>query len=342
MLVYRKSIYLLFLFVLLFSQKGMGQNLRRFSYSEPAMGTVMHMVFYATDSVTAQHAAKAAFGKVASLNVVFSDYDNGSELSQLCNKYEVGRSVKVSAALFDILHNAKEISRVTHGRFDVTVGPFTKLWRRAKNEHKLPTKYELSLAKGIVGYKNICLNANNKTMAFKKKGMQIDLGAIAKGYTADEVLKVLESYSISRVLVDFGGDITTSNPPPNKKGWQVAVRYNNHAGKQVSEVMSICNTAIATSGDLYQKLAIDGKTYSHIIDPSTGLGLTKSVQVTVIASSGMLADAYASAFSVMCKKDVKKLLRKNKNLQAMIVSSAHDSTEVWKSASFDKFLLKTN
>ncbi len=332
MLANWKPICITIFFVLFLFQRGNGQDLKRFEYSEPAMGTVIGVIFYAADSATASKVAKKVFNEVAHLNTVFSDYDKDSELSRLCDTYQVGKPTKVSAELFEILQQAEQISHLTAGRFDVTVGPFAKMWRRAKRENKLPSKQELSLAKSTVGYKNVCLNSKDTTIVFEKYGMQIDLGAIAKGYTADKVLKVLESFNIRRALVDFGGDIVTSNPPLNKKGWNIEVRFTNHLGRQVSEVLVVSNTAIATSGDLYQKLVIDGKTYSHIIDPSTGLGITKSIQVTIIAPSALLADSYASAFSVMHKKDIKKLLRKNKDLQAFIVSLTNNSTDVWKSA----------
>ena len=332
-----KSICLAIFFVLFLFQRGNGQDLKRFEYSEPAMGTVIGVIFYATDSAVANKVAKAVFSEVARLNIVFSDYDKNSELSKLCDTYQVGMPIKISAELFEIFQQAEQISQLTHGRFDVTVGPFTKMWRRAKSENKLPSKQELSIAKSTVGYKNTCLNVNDTTIVFEKAGMQIDLGAIAKGYTADKVLKVLESNKIRHALVDFGGDIITSNPPPNKKGWNVEVSFKNHFGKRVSEILVVSNTAIATSGDLYQKLVIDGKTYSHIIDPSTGLGITKRTQVTVIAPSGALADGFASAFSVMSKKEVKKFIRKNKKIHTLISSLEEDSMEIWRSEFFDDF-----
>ncbi len=337
MLANWKSIYITIFFVLFLFQGGNGQDLQRFEYSEPAMGTVISMIFYAADSATADKVAKNVFREVAHLNTVFSDYDKKSELSQLCDTYEVGKPIKISAELFEVLQQAEQISQLTHGRFDVTVGSFTKMWRRAKSENKLPSKQELSLAKSTIGYKNICLNANDTTVTYRKNGMRIDLGAIAKGYTADKVLKVLESHNISHALVDFGGDIAMSNAPPNTKGWNIEVSFTNHLGKRVSEILMVSNAAVATSGDLYQKLVIDEKTYSHIIDPSTGLGIIKPIQVTVIAPSGMLADGFASAFSVMSIKEVKKLFRKNKNLHALISVSEDGSVKVWRSEFFDDF-----
>ncbi len=329
--------YLLFL-TLFNLNNGFSQNLKRYTYSEPKMGTIVNLVFYASDPLTAKQASKEVFEKIETLNSVFSDYDLNSELIKLCNNYELNKEIKVSDVLFDILLQSTEISQKTNGAFDFTLGPITKMWRQAKLGNKLPSEQQLSWAKSIIGYKNVLLNIKDKTVIFKKTGMQIDLGGIAKGYTADEVLKVLNDYKIEQALIDLGGDITVSNPPPDKKGWSIEVNYLNHLGKTISEIISISNMAVATSGDYYQQLLIGGKSYSHIIDPSTGLGVTKSIQVTVIASSGSLADSYASAFSVMDKIDIEKLIKKNKNLHFFIISLDSNSTKIWHSKLYNNFL----
>lgn len=330
----------IFFFSLFMFYIGIGQNIKKFTFSEPAMGTTIRVVFYTSDSLRASQVSKAVFERVNTLNAIFSDYDYNSELMQLCAAYKKNKPIKVSDELFNILQYSKKIYQETNGQFDVTVGPYTKMWRKTKKNMILPSEQRLSFAKKIVGYQNIFLNTRNKTLKFNRLKMQIDLGGIAKGYTADEVIKVLNSYDISQVLIDFGGDITLGNPPPNKKGWNVNVSYTNHLGKHISEIVSISNMSIATSGDYYQKLSIDGVTYSHIIDPTTGLGITKSIQVTVIASSGYLADSYASAFSIMCKKDIEKLLSKNKNIHVFLTTLESTTTQIWYSELFRSFLIQ--
>ena len=332
-----KSSHLIFFFTVLNFYTGMGQNLKRFTYSAPTMGTVMHIVFYASDSLKANKTSKAVFRKVKTLNNIFSDYDSNSELVQLCNTYKVNNWIKVSDELFDILQQSKTISQLTKGAFDITVGPYTKLWRRAKKENKLPSKQKIFEVKKSIGYQNISLNTKNKTVKFLLPDMQLDLGGIAKGYTADKVLKLLKSYNIKHALIDLGGDITVSNSPPNKKGWDIEVSYFNHKGKHVSEILSLNNIAVATSGDYYQKILVAGNTYSHIINPSTGLGITKPVQVTVLAPSGSIADSFASAFSIMSRANIEKLLTKHVNTHVLIITLDDISTNIWRSKLFNNF-----
>lgn len=335
-----KKINPILLFTLLIFNNAIGQNLMRFSFSEVAMGTQMKIIFYASDSLKANDISKALFKKVKALNAIFSDYDNNSELMQLCSSYQTNKRIKVSNELFDILYEANKISIVSDGMFDVTVGPYTRMWRKAKKEHKLPTKQQLLQAKKVVDYKYIILNHKDKTVTFKKSGVQIDLGGIAKGYTADKVLKMLKNYNINRALIDFGGDITVGDSPPNKKGWNVEINYTNHLGEKISEIVSINNISIATSGDYFQQLSIDNIKYSHIIDPTTGLGITKSIQVTVIAKSGILADSFASAFNVMHKTDIENILKKNKDLHVFITTINDDSTKIWYSELFNNYQLE--
>jgi thiamine biosynthesis lipoprotein len=129
--------------------------------------------------------------------------------------------------------------------------------------------------------------------------MQLDLGGIAKGYAGDEVLRVLAGFGITRALADAGGDLVLGDAPPASCGWRVAVGTVDAAGRRVEEVRCLANIAVATSGDTYRYLEADGTRYSHIIDPATGMGLTSRREVTVLAPTGMQADALASAVSVM-------------------------------------------
>ncbi len=330
----------LFLLLLLLFNNAIGQNLIRFSFSEVAMGTQLKIIFYASDSLKANDISQVLFKKVKFLNTIFSDYDKNSELMQLCNTYETNKRVKVSDELFDILSQANKISQVSDGLFDVTVSPYTKLWRRAKKKHKLPTKQQLLQAKKVVDYKYIVLNDKDKTITFKKHRVQIDLGGIAKGYTSDKILKMLKNYNINQALIDFGGDITVGDPPPNKNGWNVELSYTNSLAHRISKTLLISNMSIATSGDYFQQFLIDNINYSHIIDPTTGLGITKSIQVTVIAKSGTLADSFASAFSVMQKNDIESILKKNKDLHVFITTINYDSTKTWNSELFNNYQLK--
>src|SRR6516164_6523 len=147
-----------------------GGEQRRFEYTEPHMGTRFRIVLYAADEATANRAAKAAFARIAELDGIMSDYRATSELMQLCAKAG-GDPVKVSDDLFTVLEKAQEISRLSNGAFDVSVGPVVKLWRIARRTQKLPDKDALNNALALVGYRNIKLDSKNSTVQLTKPGM---------------------------------------------------------------------------------------------------------------------------------------------------------------------------
>ena len=307
----------------------------RFEYDYRQMGTQIRLVFYATEKQMADSVANLAFKRIDDLNTKLSDYLEDSELNNLCR--QVGKDVVVSSDLYNILMQSKKISENTNGAFDVTVGPLISLWRKARKTKVLPDKTELDNAKQSVGYRYIDFpkkNIVNLTMP----GMQLDLGGIGKGYTADEVLKVLEINGITSALVDMGGDISVSNPPPNREYWILAFSYFNQKGKEINQMIKLKNQSVATSGDLFQSIEVDGIKHSHIIDPKTGMALTNSIQVTTIAENAAMADAYASAFSVMGFEGVNGETEEITSLKVFMVGRTKDGYQQWSSPGFKEFL----
>jgi FAD:protein FMN transferase len=269
---------------------------------------------YGSDSSVANKAAEAAYARVRVLNGIFSDYDGSSEIRRLCEASGPGRPVKVSNELFTVLEASLRLSRETDGAFDVTVGPLTKLWRRARRQEVMPEPERLATERKLVGYKLVRLDPMSKSVELLRDNMRLDFGGIAKGYAADEALKVLAEHGFNRVLVDASGDITAGDPPPDAKFWVVAIEAlrrrstdqkvleeepEGSAGIDSVPRLKICNQAVATSGDAYQSVVIGGRRYSHIVNPETGLGLNQRSSVTIIAPTGMMADALASAVSVL-------------------------------------------
>jgi thiamine biosynthesis lipoprotein len=273
-------------------------GLKRYTFSEPHMGTLFRIVLYAADEQAARAAAKAAFARAAELDGIMSDYRDTSELMQLCKKAG-GPPVKVSADLFAVLARAKEIAKLSGGAFDVSAAPAVRLWREARRTRKLPTKEELGRALKLVGYERIRLDARGRTVELLLMGMLLDLGGIAKGYAAEMMLAVLRRHGITRALVAAGGDIVVGDPPPEARGWKVGVAPPEKADVKPTQYLLLKNAAVSTSGDTEQYVEIGGKRYSHIVDPKTGLGLTRRGSVTVVAADGTTADALATALSVM-------------------------------------------
>jgi len=169
------------------------------------------------------------------------------------------------------------------------------LWHGAQETGRLPDGVAIERERRRVGYKLLLLNPRTRALRLRVPGIQLDLGGIGKGYAADEALTVLRKEGIKSVLVDAGGDIRVGSPPPGRKGWTIELSDSGKPGREL--LLNDC--AIASSGDAFQFLEIDGIRYSHIIDPRTGLGLEGPRTVTVIAPNAADADALATAVSVL-------------------------------------------
>jgi FAD:protein FMN transferase len=272
--------------------------LRRFTFTERHMGTQFQITLYAPSEAIAQEAARAAFARIAQLDGIMSDYGPTSELMQLCKKAG-GGPVPVSPDLFDILARSQEISRLSGGAFDVTVGPVVRLWRRSRRTRRLPDPQELARARQLVGYDKIRLNSKERTVQLTVEGMLLDLGAIAKGYAVEAALEVLRRYGVTRALVAGSGDIAAGDPPPGAKGWKVGIAPLDNPSAEPSRFVLLNHAAVSTAGDTEQYVEIDGKRYSHIVDPHTGMGLMRRNSATVVARDGTTADGLDTAVSVL-------------------------------------------
>jgi len=292
----------------------------RFEFTSKHMGTTFRIVLYAEDKATAKQAADAAFARVAQLDGIMSDYKKDSELMLLCKQFanEIGQPVRVSDDLFFVLQKAEELSKQSDGAFDVTVGPVVQLWRIARRTQELPDPKEFADARAKVGYKKVKLDPHKKTVQLLTPGMQLDLGGIAKGYAADEALKLLrDKFGIKQALVAASGDIACGDAPPGKTGWQVEIAPI--AKSQKPRLLTLANSAVSTSGDLEQFVQIGGVRYSHVLDPKTGLGLTGRRSVTVIAPKGITADSMTKAVSVLPPEQAIKLVEATPGAACYIV-----------------------
>ncbi len=263
------------------------------------MGTLFRIVVHAQDETAARVAMGRAFERAAELDQKLSDYKPDSELNRFCRSV-VGTSVAVSGDLFQVVETSLQISRQTDGAFDITLGPLTHLWRAAKRSGNLPSPREILEARKRTGYKNIKVDSRMKTLSLLKARMQLDLGGIAKGYAVDQMLTVLVAAGFPRALVAASGDIGVGDPPPGRAGWTVQLE------KQSVELR---NQAVSTAGPAEQHLDSGGIRYSHIINPKAGLGLTNGLTVSVIAPTGILADGWDTALSVMGKSGKNRFRR---------------------------------
>ena len=270
------------------------RELKRYEFAEPHLGTQIRMIIYA-DRDPAE-LASTLFRSVESLNKIYSDYDDNSELMRFC-RAEAGQPHAVSPLLFETLEHAQQVAHESKGAFDITVGPLSQLWRRARRQKQLPNEDAIKKALALVGYQKLTLDRKEQTATLQIPGMRLDLGGIAKGHIGDQIMSVLRG-RFPHSMMALGGDLVLGQPPPGEAGWKVQI---GPADPTTAErlTLSLSNCAVSTSGDAEQFLEVAGKRYSHIIDPRTGWGRTESPLVTVIAKAGWEADALTKPLSLL-------------------------------------------
>jgi len=271
------------------------------------MGSPFNLVLVAGDQRQANALAEQAYNLVDSFNHIFSDYENVSELSQLNLSAGSGKAIMVSPALWDIILLSRDAWRKSAGSFDITVGPLSRLWRRARKSKNFATTDSVLYYQQRVGFGKLQIDTMAHTVLLPLSGMFLDLGGIAKGYIAQKIIDRLRSLGISQALVDAGGDIAMSDAPLTANGWIVGVNIPETTDSLQPNKLVLHNISVATSGDAYQYIEHEGRKYSHIIDPRTGYGVQSQRNVTVIAPNGALADWLATACSILSIESAKKL-----------------------------------
>lgn len=272
---------------------------QRHSCTRQKMGSPFTIVTFGDDKKYVDSIVELAYAEVDRLNTVFSDYLDSSELNKLSAQSGNGQFVPVSTDLFDLISMSVKASVSSHGAFDITIGPLSQLWRRARKQNVFPSKREIRLERKKTGYSFIFFDEDNRMVKLNQRGMLLDAGGIAKGYIAQKVMEIMTNAGLIFSLVDAGGDMVAGAPPPGKEGWSIGIQMLDSAGKRMDKKLLIAHKAVATSGDAFQYLDFKGKRFSHIINPKTGMGVTFHRNVTVIAGDGATADWIASACSVM-------------------------------------------
>jgi FAD:protein FMN transferase len=293
-------------------------DLRVFEAVEPHMGTLFRIKLYAADAQQAKTAFRAAFDRIGELDATLSDYKPESELNRIC-KNAVAHPESVTEDLLRVLAASQKLAEETDGAFDVTLGPVIRLWREARKTQRLPDAAALQEAGERCGYRKLHLDLAHGAVTLDRPGMQLDVGGIAKGDAADQALAVLSRLGIRSALVAASGDLAFSDPPPGERGWKIGVDSRDRPEADFTSVLELHNAAVSTSGDTEQGLDIDGKRYSHIIDPVTRMGLTSRITVTIVAPSGVEADGMSTAVSVLGRTRGVAFVKKHRGATAYIV-----------------------
>jgi thiamine biosynthesis lipoprotein len=317
------------------------QSLHRYEAVEPHMGTLVKITLYTSDEQAATTAFRAAFDRIAELDRILSDYRPDSELNQLTSR-AVGHAVPVSNDLCTVLAASRELADATGGAFDITQGPVIRLWRAARAEKRVPDPAALKEAARRSGFRKLHVDVRRRTVMLDQAGMALDVGAIGKGYAASESLAVLRARGIRSGLVAVSGDLAFGDAPPERNGWRIDVHNGNPELAGVPRVLELTNAAVSTSGPSEQHLDVDGRRYSHIIDPASQMGLLDDLTVTVIARSGLDADGLDTAVGLIGRDRGLSLIESRPGAAALIVQRGNAGAVVSMSSGFRTLAAASN
>ena len=314
---------------------GSPAGLHRYEAVEPHMGTLVRVTVYTSDEQSAKAAFRAAFERIRDLDDILSDYKPDSELNRI-TKTAIHRAMPVSEDLFTVLRASQELADATRGAFDITQAPVIRLWREARRTGRVPDSAARQDAAKRSGFRKLHLDADQRTVRFDMTGMALDVGGIGKGYAASEALEALDTLGIRSALVAVSGDLAFSDAPPGERGWRIGVHSEDPSVLGVPGVLELSNAAVSTAGSSAQHVDIDGRRYSHIIDPSSGMGLGDDITVTVVAPHGLEADGLDTAASVLGAERGLALIESHPNAAALIIEHTSAGAKVRQSSRFRK------
>lgn len=276
----------------------------------PAFGTVNAIKLYGG---YAPEVAEQVKKRVLELHRIFSFFEPGSDIFRI-NAWAGREPVSVSQDTLSVLSHALAYGRETQGAFDVTAGASARLWRDAVRSAKIPSEPEIAGCRSLSGLDSLILDEAAETAFLRRRGQQVDLGGIAKGYAADEAVKLLKEYKMDKCLINFGGTVIAMGGE-QKIGIQNPYQKN---GDSVAD-MIVENKAVVTSGIYERGFFSDGRWYHHIIDPRTGWPADSGLlSVTLIGGSAMELDALATGICVLGEEGGLPLLEQ-RGIEAVLI-----------------------
>lgn len=280
----------------------------------PIFGTYYHIKYEASQALDS--VILAELKRVDSSLSVFNQLSTISAIN-------AGTSSRADAMLYEVLTKAQKVSEATNGAFDVTVMPLVNAWGFGFKKGIFPTDAQVDSLRAIVGFRKISLSTDS-IISKSDPRIMIDCGAIAKGYSVDRVAHILREHGVRNYMVEIGGEVVTKGRNPKGTPWQIGVnrpvdKTNSESGT-LQTVLSLENSALATSGNYNNYYERNGRKYAHTIDPRTGRPVQHSLlSATVIAPDCATADAYATAFMVLGLDEAKKILQSRKELKAFLI-----------------------
>jgi thiamine biosynthesis lipoprotein len=292
------------------------------SYSESSilMGSSFEITVVTEGEDFAKESLAIAKKEIIRIENLISSWDQKSETSRININAGIA-AVEVSKELFDLIFRAQQISKLSSGAFDLTFAAIDKLWNFDGRESEMPNPDTLKASVFNIGYQLIELDEESLTVFLPKKGMKIGFGAIGKGYAADRAKQLLVERGVLGGIINASGDMNTWGTKPDGSSWTIGI-VNPMNNKKVFSWFSLEHNAVVTSGDYEKFTQINGRRYSHIIDPRTGIPSQGIVSCTVFAGKAELADAIATAIFVMGVESGLFLIDQLPDIEAILIDDS--------------------
>jgi len=289
-----------------------------FKKNAKLMGNNFELSVVADDERWANGKIDSGINEIKRIEKLLTTFSDDSETNEI-NRNAGIQPVKVTRETFNLIERSLRISKITQGAFDITYGSLDKrLWNFDQTMTALPDKATAKQMVRLINYKNVVLDNDTCTVFLREKGMRIGFGGIGKGYAAEMAKKVMKAEGVESGVVNASGDLTAWGVQPGGKKWTIGI-VKPDSSHEVFSKMEITDLSVATSGNYEKFVVIDGKKYSHTINPRTGLPVTGIKSVTIITTNAEIADAMATPVTIMGVNTGLDLINQMKDIEAIII-----------------------
>jgi len=282
------------------------------------MGNHFEISLVAEEEELANEWIQQGFNHIKEIEYLLTTYSDTSDLYRINTAAGI-EPVVVQKETFDIIERSLHISALTQGAFDISYGSVDKrLWNFDIHQNELPDPETAKKMVRLINYRNILLDKAAKTVMLKEKGMRIGLGGIGKGYAAEKTRQYLKSLGATAGIVNASGDLTTWGMQPDGKPWTIGIADPNNASS-IFSYLEVSDMAVATSGNYEKFIWVNGRKYSHTINPKTGLPITGIKSVTILTPNAELADALTTPIAIMGIEAGLHLINQLHQVEAIII-----------------------
>ncbi len=285
--------------------------------TELLMGTVVTITLYDSDD---EEILNKVFNKVKELESILSINENGTLVDKINDAAGIS-PVKADDYTYTVVKKGVEYSKLSNGLFDISVGPIVKLWSIGLPEAKVPTQEEINEKLPLIGYNNIELNDDDKTIYLKKKGMMIDLGGIAKGYTADVISELLTEEGVKSAIINLGGNVFAHGKKINGSDWRIGIQNPFSERGGIIGTITTNNKSIVTSGIYERYIEENGIKYHHILSPKTGYPYENEIAgITIVSNKSIDGDALSTSVFAMGVEEGMKFVNSIDGIDAIFIT----------------------